>query len=260
MNLLSKLEKIMNYLLSKTIIYVVLFIIILLIASFGGEDGVIKLIIFGIPVSLVIYFAYIFLKGYIPVKLAIRKGEYIAYSLKEVNNSIEKARDEEQKSSFLVYKAELMNFKGDWQQSLDILRSIDTKSISKNPLDIYYYNCLAFTLLFSEKYDEAVNLFMSNMKMFTPNTNNKNLNGLIRTNLAAFEYFTGDVEESKKMLRDLINGDLKGFYRLTALYLLGMVYLKDGDIEMSDKYFDDAIAVGGETFLPNKIKEVKSKT
>ncbi|OPZ89070.1 MAG: hypothetical protein BWY74_02880 [Firmicutes bacterium ADurb.Bin419] len=152
-----------------------------------------------------------------------------------------------------------MNLKGDWQQALDILGSIDTKYISKNPIDICYYNCLLFASLFSEKFDEAVNLFMSNMKMFTPNTNNKNLNGMIKTNLAALEYFTGDVEESKKMLSDLIKGDLQGYYRLIALYLLGMVYLKDGDVEMSDKYFDDAIAVGGETFLPNKIKGIKSK-
>lgn len=208
----------------------------------------------GIFVLLAVFYIY---RAYYVASLLNKKGNPDLF-LKEVERDIRFAFTRRYRNMLLVNKSAGLIYKGDFEDAVNLLKSIKPERFPRK-IKLLYYNNLLSGLFLLERLDEAKELFNKHQKMFYEKSGSKLLDMAVKSTLAVYEMYFGSLNTSRRMLEELLNEKLSDLHRATMLYYIGLIELKEGKLDEAKKRFEEAEKRGKNSYIPQKINSLQVK-
>ena len=139
--------------------------------------------------------------------------------------------------------------------ALGLLNAIDPDNLPKKFKSLYYNNKLSL-LLISEKLERANILYTKHSDIIKSGLHNKKLKMCVKSTLATYEIYFGDMAESKKVFLSLLESDHSDFSTGLYYYYLGLIESKYNNVEESLEYFNKAKKLGAGSFIPEKVEAI----
>lgn len=119
-----------------------------------------------------------------------------------------------------------------------------------------YYNNLITALLEVNRLDMATRIFDSNSKLLSPSTKNKTLNMAIKSTQSILDFYQGKLLESKRQFSELLLQNPHNIARVSILYYLGWINLKEGETDLGRERLKEAAELGSNTYIAQRVKEL----
>ncbi|WFD08685.1 hypothetical protein [Tepidibacter hydrothermalis] len=239
----------------------------------GAIGGIIFLILdegFGIDKAILnnIFIFLVIIGSMFTIFRSIKRSKYVVsllndqYNvnlfLEEIEKDINKTLNDKNKKMLLINKSCGLNYKGDFEQSVEILKSIDIKGINKVFKKSYYNNFL-YNLLMLDRIDEAKEMFANHIDDIEVETKYKMLDISTNHTLAAYEFYIGNLKKSREMFERLLEKDHSEINEVSTFYFLGLMDLKEKKLEEGRQKLKKSAEFGNYYFISKMAKDLLSK-
>lgn len=223
---------------------------------------VMKIIEFILLISIFVLFVFVYTIVKITVKLKrlsslLKKGKVNLY-LRKLDKLLKKLKDGEFKNKLLISKSAVLGYKGDFEEAITLMQSLDP-NVFEGGLKTIYYNNLIYKLLLSDRFEEAKQLFLANNEMLNDIYEKQNLNDAIIDTIATYEFYSGNIEKSKELFLSQPKSKLNNINLSARSYFLALIYLKEGNKEFAHTELNKVLLYGNELIYVQWAKELLAK-
>ncbi|WP_026477835.1 hypothetical protein [Alkaliphilus transvaalensis] len=176
----------------------------------------------------------------------LNKGTNLSAYISEVEAHINKTKNKKYQNFLLINKASGLVALGKYKEAVNLLKVFDNKDLKELPkvYIVQYYSNLLYGLLITEKHEEAERLYAATYKLLSGYINHRALRNLLLSTFGTYEYYLGNVNKSKELLNELFKSkELTPLQRISSLYYLGMLDLKDDNASDAKNKFDEILKV-----------------
>lgn len=172
----------------------------------------------------------------------------------EIDKELEQKSNKESREIWLLYKSSVLIQVGRWEEAQHIMDSIDVEKLPAYRR-IEFHLMYVSSLFYSGKTDEAKrHLELYQEEIYNEGSNK--LKPIIARTFALKELYSGNVEDSKKMLEGILPILDNPYTNSVTYYYLGVVCCKLGDYSNSIIYLNKAKEFGRNTFVINKSDQL----
>lgn len=210
---------------------------------------------------IIAYTIIIFIKSYVE---SSRRQKYLVNLLKnrkldsfllEIDKDIDFNKETNYKYQLLIFKASGLINGGRFVESLDLLDKINIEKLTKAVKSNYYYNYIA-TLFYSGQIEEGEIMLRKNLELLRNKMMSDEVQYQINKFFAITEYHAGNFQKSGDIFNKVLQNSSNVLANAICNYYLGLIKIKQEDIENSKTYFEKAYKLGQGTFIENKVKDV----
>ena len=178
--------------------------------------------------------------------------------LKEIDEDIDQNKETKYRYQLMIYKASGLIVAGRFEESLDLLNKINMDKLPRELRSVYYYNKIS-ALFYSELIEEAQIMLRENLELLRSKMKSDKEKYQIKKLYAIQEYHTGNFQKSEDIFNKILQHSSNFVANSICNYYLGLIKLKQEDIELSKMYFEKAYDLGQGTFVENRVKDIFEK-
>ncbi len=176
--------------------------------------------------------------------------------LREVEKDLQNVKGEFRRNIFIINKAACLSTLGKFQEALDTLYFLKPEYLTKE-IQTFYYNALLSNYLLSNDIFMAERILKENSIHFSINPNQDiNLNLIVEINQGMYEFYTGNISNSKEIFQKLTENKKKKGIRAFALYFLGLIELNEGNKIDGVKKLQKCIEINKKSFVAREAKKL----
>ncbi|SHH41843.1 tetratricopeptide repeat protein [Tepidibacter thalassicus] len=211
-------------------------------------------------ILFIIYMVFIIVKFNIRLKYfsALEKEYKYELLLKELDKDLSKLKKQYgPKITLMMFKSKILNHKGEFKESLQVLYSIILENVYMKKYKQTYYELIILNLLMLNKLDSAKTMY----DMYLEKIKQEKLKKPSKAFLAIYKFYMGNINESKKMFEDLLNKkNISEKNNAYINYYLGLIDLKEGKFEEGKNKLEKVSSFKKEHFITEKAKKILEET
>ncbi len=193
----------------------------------------------------------VYLLFFIPIYLKTKKlvkmlnvDNDVEGFLTEIDKEIDKTKNKKYMNYLMINKSAGLSALGKYKEAVNLLKLVDLKELPKLYI-VQYYNNLLYCLLMSEKLDEAEGVFKSTESLLSDYLKQKSLKKAIKSTLATYEFYKGDISKSQKMFEELLfEEDLILYQSISINYFLALIYLQGNEKIKAKEKLEVVVKIG----------------
>lgn len=151
--------------------------------------------------------------------------------LEAINKKISKCKKEKNKEMLKVNKTAGLIEKGNFEEAIELLKTIDINNLSL-PFKVAYEINMIAALYSSDKIKEANELYKEKENFFNELIlKHKQFTYPVMHLKVSYNYYTGNYNETKGLINELQKNKLSKASYINLEYILGLTEIREGNIE-----------------------------
>lgn len=214
-------------------------------------------------IIFVIILAFIFITGVTTIILNFQ-GQKINKSfcrsldveehLNQINQLISQTKKENVKDMLLIAKAGTLSLKGDLDEARILLCSINENNLSFR-FQLMFYNNKIYNDLFLGNIERAQDTYIEVKDLLLRGVGIPHISESIKATVALLGYFIGEIEDSKRIVTELLGRESNKLTYLECNYILGLIEIKEDNVSEGNERLRNILEMSKGTVYYSRIKE-----